>query len=467
MSTLSLIYEKFPVDSPIRTLLTGPKENKWIKILKAQETGKVLVGQLLHAIYQVPGWENNKLLEKLHKKAIKKFGNKEASKLASAAGRALQKEQLKKETELKAKATAETKPETKPDSKAATKVEAKAEVAPAKPVIPPSRLENLGATCWMNTLLQYLRTTKTHESILTGAIHDSRSDAHLANLTSLQEQLVDIVGKLRDPAVQSIPKELLQRLANALHACGFIDNPTTQHDATEVLTRLSNYFGRAPDSVQIDQVKQFTDGMQEVQKNHEMSVYFPLWITEKNASIKTLLDNYFGKKKEPCARLIVTYKDGATERLDGSEARLAVIKDLPKTASEDDILKAQIATIKSARGDVDVKVVPLEFLQKRVASLPNMIQVRLNRRDENMPQIEESINFGRLHTVPVDAMYDLTSVMCRSGAHTNGSGGHYWYYQKEGDRWVRYNDSSMDYRTAEEAHNDFNANAYGLFYTKA
>ncbi|MDB6080822.1 MAG: Ubiquitin carboxyl-terminal hydrolase, partial [Chlamydiia bacterium] len=114
-----------------------------------------------------------------------------------------------------------------------------------------------------------------------------------------------------------------------------------------------------------------------------------------------------------------------------------------------------------------VEVNPLEFKQKRIASLPPMLQICVNRLQSKNPQIDAVIDFGSLHADNGHANYHLKSIICRGGDNSSSeSGGHYWYYRKEGTQWIRYDDANVTCPTAEVRQKEFNESGYHCFYYK-
>src|SRR5439155_26403955 len=90
------------------------------------------------------------------------------------------------------------------------------------PMTPTLGIQNIGATCWMNTLLQHLRNTNDFVTILVGPVHHARSEEDHNNLQVLQLCLREMIAGLRDAHIAQVTTKQLTDLVTHLHTCGII-----------------------------------------------------------------------------------------------------------------------------------------------------------------------------------------------------------------------------------------------------
>ena len=461
-------------------LLTQPVDN-WIKVLKKCEKGNDYLVHLFQAIVKVPNWnkdKTSKLLAKTLDKTIKsKSLTKCANKLFNEAHKIFKKESsLKKATDTK-----NTEKDNVKESNSTSKSSATTQTLEND--TPTQGIPNIGNFCYMATVLQHLRHTNTFESILSGPIHDFTSEAERLSLTDLQSCLRSVVDDLRDPNINCVSTEKLTALVKKMTACRIINQAGSQHDGTEVLSRLITYMGAAPEAVRLDQQVCYNDGSTIYRDRIEMSDYFPLQTSQECQTTSQLLAVYFGQTVGRTVRFDVVVQGRTIAQLDGGTGRVAARRALGNQAvTEEGLLAEQIVFIKeqhkAAHGDVQVNVVPVRYTQNQLASLPGTIQMRINSVGGKAIVEERVCLAAHLRNAlgaGESATYELDAVMCRSGKLSNpqskdpserDTAGHFWYYKKENGSWTRYSDLNITKPTAVEIAHEFHESGYACFYNK-
>ncbi len=214
-----------------------------------------------------------------------------------------------------------------------------------------------------------------------------------------------------------------------------------------------------------------------------MSNYIPLQTSKNGQTTTQLLAAYFGQTPGRTVRFDVSsFWGGRIAQLDGGTGRIAAIQRLGNDATEAVLIAEQVAYIKeqhrNAHGIVKVELTSMRYSQNKVASLPPMIQLRINSIG-GKAVIEDRISLAPHLRNPLpdgqNADYVLDVVMCRSGELPDPTakdpakketGGHFWYYKKENGIWTRYDDLNVTQPSQEVIAKEFRESGYVAFYNK-
>lgn len=276
---------------------------------------------------------------------------------------------------------------------------------------------NLGATCWLNTLIQLLRNNAFFKKLVSGDIHFFKTESakerseRIEPLLLIQSLLIKVID-----SKNGVSKTDIEELLHHLEASNFIKHRGQMHDAPEVLARLIGRFtnGLIPiKMIQIEQIKH-AEGELQVEINcAEQSHYLPLNVTKNEQSVKDVLDSYFAPYRP--------------ERIDHDRFY-------------------------------------------RIAQLPQMIQCCFNRVGGTLVMSEQIDLSAYLQRPPEEESvhYQLESVMCRPGqSNDNCSGGHFRYYQKKGASWTCYDDATVTPDLSfEQIQEELNKFGYACFFSK-
>lgn len=291
-------------------------------------------------------------------------------------------------------------------------------VVAASQVILPHSLTNVGATCWMNTLLQFMRSSHDFDRLLTQppAAHIQGDDAK--NLVILQTKLNGVVATLR--ADGFVKEKELQSLHDQFKSCKIPpQDDNRQQDATSVLDLLIDRFGPVPATLLRERRRTGGETVMEPATH-----YVPLRVTQNGQTVAQMLT------AELCNH---------QAELKNKEGRLEAVR-------------------------YDYKI-----------SAPQTLQVRLNRVGVHLPAIEEQLNIRPFALQDQDESYRLERVMCASAAKKfsgkegekefTSSSGHYYFLERSGTTWIKYDDEKITPLTAADAQKALDEHAYALFYS--
>ena len=217
-----------------------------------------------------------------------------------------------------------------------------------------------------------------------------------------------------------------------------INSTKKTQDAMEVLTRLSNRFlyENGP-QVTIEQENQITHFKKRTQED-----FISLKVEEAGKSINDLLTTY-------CAGETVKF------RLEGTKDVVDMRKTL-SIASMPKVLQLQIQRM------------GIHYAEERENPKTKEKETVLHHAPFN-PNVPEFLNLRPFLTHPdlnVPSVYRLDSIICRSGENTSEASGHNWFIKREGNKWTKFDDGRVTEHTLEQLQDEFNKNAYGLFYEK-
>jgi len=292
-------------------------------------------------------------------------------------------------------------------------------VVEASGVILPNSLPNLGSSCWMNTLLQHFRSTHDFDALTTAAVNPRFTGNDAVQLTALQQKLATVVQEMR--ASGYVKEADLKALADLFKTCNIPPRDANgQQDATLVLDLMCDRFGPLPATIQKRRCRAGADDVQEPAAH-----FIPLRTTANGQTTTQMLT------AELCSHQVE--------------------------------LRNAEKVIEQVRYDYKI-------------SAPVCLQMRINRVGDNNPVVEQNLNIRLFAFVDQDEAYALGRVMCSTYGKKFGTekdsttyeskSGHYYYYEKVGGEWVKYNDNVVTRPTAAEVQMDFDRNAYALFYYK-
>jgi ubiquitin C-terminal hydrolase len=100
----------------------------------------------------------------------------------------------------------------------------------------------------------------------------------------------------------------------------------------------------------------------------------------------------------------------------------------------------------------------------KIKVAPPVLQIRFNGIKQHDPLVEQTINLKPFTIKQEDQRYELQRVWCRSGKNAMDAGGHFWFYEKNGDEWIEYNDKKISSIRKEEMTEILNKYSYSCFY---
>jgi len=348
---------------------------------------------------------------------------------------------------------------------------------------PPAGIPNpRSVTCWMNSLVELLRTTTAFDSL-----HDPNIPAHNC-FDGEEKQFFEIlrnvlhrtVLRLREKPHEPLSAGWVKALVWVFYRAGVIDNPHRQHDATEVLSSLEMHLGNI-EEMKIDRKRVFataTDRIEESTKNAESANYIPLQVTQKETSISVLLANYFhGLPDLGPARFVVRdSNDRVLRTLDSYTHMSDVEKEFKaqgnKHPSNDAFQARQMELIVADHKELPVRVsrAPLTEQSLSLQAAPEHIELRINCiGTTNRPTCDQTIDMGPYlphKNEPEPCPYFLIAAFCRSGVNQHGAGGHFWFVENRGAFWYRYSDENVSRLSQEAAQAELNQYGYSLLYKK-
>jgi hypothetical protein len=335
-------------------------------------------------------------------------------------------------------------------------------------------------TCWLNSLLELLRTTHAFDSLHDPAIapHHCASEDEKMRFEILRNILHKTIVRLREQPKEPLAKEWAAVVLHLFYLAGIIHDKHRQHDATEALSALQMHLGNT-EEMKIDRTRIFSDAsgnrIEEALKNVESANFIPLQTSQKSASTSSLLRDYFHSLPDAApVRFVVrdskgqTILDGYTHFRDAEkEFREGGIKNPPLEALQ----ALQLEMIrKDYSEEVTVARVPLTEQKLSLQTAPQHIELRINCLEGSLhPKVETIIDLSPFlpqEKEPKPCGYQLIAAFCRSGASENGAGGHFWFLENRGGYWFRYSDENVSPQTQEQAEEELNTYAYNLLYQK-
>jgi hypothetical protein len=356
----------------------------------------------------------------------------------------------------------------------------------AVPPLNPEGLENLGNSCWMNSMLQIIRRVPTYASMydLNIAPHDFLNENERGQLINLQQALH--AAALARPATQ----EQLTTLRQRLYDLNYIQNVSEANDALEVLSHLQQHLGQVPvipfrNRIQF-QVLAIPHLVADVEQDFPMNLVH--CAVHENQPLSRLIGAsiYETEQSEVHGeRFIVTDNEDAKKIADYADdynrelaiARL-ISRNQPQTNQA--ILEEQMATIReefqepvqqgaaTIAQNAHVHIANAISGTLHINALPAHFEVRCNRLGNGNPLVEPALDLGPLTDVPnAIRNYDLQAVICHQGANVNNfGGGHYYCYalDRAQNQWIQYNDRMVTAVTNQDAFADFIHSGYEFLY---
>jgi hypothetical protein len=368
-SQLTSLTPYFPEHSLVQSYLATRKKSAWIKTLeKIEEKGKkgVLLTDLFTAVVSYRNIENAQKFKKISEtldKDLKKIYNNET--MCPSARKAF-------EVAHKTFKSLKNKKTNKIDSP-------KKPAPPKKPEAPKKEeykggIRNLGATCWLNALLQHISRSQDYDRLFSGPVRDAQSDDERQKLEELQTALNRAVNELRNHQTERLSPDHITTILDKLYACGMIDDarltekkrtleqskkkeaevapqekqekkqdeviaktahekspksetakaevakeeefkPSSlliriQFDSTEILKKILLKVGREIQGPSTHSLITYEDGSHENRVEARNNFSFELETTQANQTITQILNSYFGQYQPEAAKFEVKNEAG-------------------------------------------------------------------------------------------------------------------------------------------------------------
>jgi hypothetical protein len=335
-------------------------------------------------------------------------------------------------------------------------------------------IENLGTSCWLNSILQLLRTTDFLSSIIEkGPDNEEKQKKELRQaLTSAVLRL-----RLREPLETKDLRNLRRLICREYN----IQNPKDEQDPQEMLGKLRDTFGK-PKPMEVKTWREYK-GEKAHYWSHDEKPFkgynITLFPRKEGESIQTLTRmTYLEVPKENLQQqvnFIVKDKDGKVITKLGNEqyhqeAIAFIEKNLRiKNPSELQIHSVQAQKIQDDYPGSTVEVAKLTRQARKIVTPSPYLEIALNKFDIQNMKIDQKLILGQ-KTEKNPPQYTLECAICRLGEQeiTGEAGGHIYYmvHDQNKKRWIRFNDREVEQLSEADAQIELNGNAYVCYYKK-
>jgi hypothetical protein len=345
-------------------------------------------------------------------------------------------------------------------------------IRPAK--ISKDGIQNLGTTCWLNSILQLLKTTNFLESIIAkGPANEKKSQKEL------RKALANAVSHLRNR--EGLTNKELKNLRKLICAEYKIANPEDEHDPQEMIGRLRDSLGN-PKPMETILWRQYSGKSKAFWVHKESptrSFNIPIFPKKEQESIQTLIRSTFLEEPKESFQnqvfFVVMDRDkNIIKHYDNSTLRDAAINRIRQNfhiqnPSELQIHRVQAEMIQNRHPDCTIETAKLTRQTRKVKQPSPYLEISLNKFDIENVKIDQKIILGQ-KTERQPPQYGLQCVICRIGEQspTGEAAGHIYYmvHDEKNKRWTRFNDDQVETLSEPNAQKEINRYAYVCYYKK-